>query len=436
LQQGVVKQWDLVSGKNIATYIGGTGLVRCLGIPGVSMETTATTVPIKEEEEEEEEGKEDGKEGEGKEEAKSESKTQDDDPYADDPTFNVVNEEEEEAKKRAALKRKKAKKHRINSHRLTAFVSGGDDVSLRLWDCTRTSLVAELSSDNLGAMKNIATCVGRPAVVLSGHRAGEGRKMGAVAVWDINGRVEMGRLEDVHEQEVAAMAVSECGNKLFTAGGADDPTIKEWDLRMMKKVKNVGYHTDRVLSLAVLTKPNQSYVFSAGKDSTVGISMVSKAGVVKSKLVAEITDFQGLNNAISLVPMKLGDVSFAGGQKRKSKPDIYTVSGDKNLRLYDLSDVINLSSPDAVDAHKGIEKNVKNMKLSAEDNYHAKQTEVRRRRGGAKRERPMSPVGKTNPLFPPSSRFAVLGQLPFLRGRPRVVCEYGRVQHDWQEEAR
>ena len=339
MQQGVVKQWDLVSGKNIATYIGGTGLVRCLGIPGVSMETTATTVPIKEEEEEEE-GKEDGKEGEGKEEAKSESKTQDDDPYADDPTFNVVSEEEEEAKKRAALKRKKAKKHRINSHRLTAFVSGGDDVSLRLWDCTRTSLVAELSSDNLGAMKNIATCVGRPAVVLSGHRAGEGRKMGAVAVWDINGRVEMGRLEDVHEQEVAAMAVSECGNKLFTAGGADDPTIKEWDLRMMKKVKNVGYHTDRVLSLAVLTKPNQSYVFSAGKDSTVGISMVSKAGVVKSKLVAEITDFQGLNNAISLVPMKLGDVSFAGGQKRKSKPDIYTVSGDKNLRLYDLSDVI------------------------------------------------------------------------------------------------
>ena len=108
--------------------------------------------------------------------------------------------------------------------------------------------------------------------------------MGTVAVWDINGREEMGRLNDVHTQEVSAMALSECGNKLFTAGGSDDPTIKEWDLRTMRKVKNVGYHKDRVLALAVLTKPEQSYVFSAGKDNTVGITLVAKTGVVKSKV--------------------------------------------------------------------------------------------------------------------------------------------------------
>jgi len=78
---------------------------------------------------------------------------------------------------------------------------------------------------------------------------------------------------------------------------------------------------------------------------------------------------------MSLNPMKLGDVSFAGGQKRKSKPDIYTISADKNLRLYDLSDVISLSSPTDPSSQSGIEKDVSQMKLSAEDNYHAKQTE-------------------------------------------------------------
>ena len=77
--------------------------------------------------------------------------------------------------------------------------------------------------------------------------------------------------------------------------------------------------------------------------------------------------------------MKLGNVKFAGGQKRKSCPDIFTVCTDKNLRQYDLSDFISLQDATSVDAKvggkSGVEKDVSKMKLSAEDNYHAKQTE-------------------------------------------------------------
>eukprot|EP00520_Triparma_pacifica_P015102 CAMPEP_0118651718 /NCGR_PEP_ID=MMETSP0785-20121206/10931_1 /TAXON_ID=91992 /ORGANISM="Bolidomonas pacifica, Strain CCMP 1866" /LENGTH=672 /DNA_ID=CAMNT_0006544181 /DNA_START=147 /DNA_END=2163 /DNA_ORIENTATION=- len=370
LQQGVIKQWDLVRGTNVATYIGGGGLVRCIGVPGVTSENVATTVPLKEEEVEDD-GKEDGKGGEGKEEKDDE----DDDPYADDPTFNPNADDEEKARKEKERAKKRKAKQRINSHKLTAFVSGGDDVNLRFWDCTRKALVAEFIEEGLGAMKNIATCEGRPAVVLSGHRAGPGSTTGTVCVWDINGRVCMNKLEGVHVSEVAAMALSHCGTKLFTAGGTDDPTMKEWDMRMMRKVKNVGYHEDRIITLGLLTKPNHSFLFSASKDNSVGVSSITKSGVIKSKLVAEITDFQGLNNSISLGPMKLGDVSFAGGQKRKSKPDIYTVSADNFLRLYDMSDVISLDSASAPGVQAGVEKDVAKMKLSAEDNDHAKQTE-------------------------------------------------------------
>ena len=64
--------------------------------------------------------------------------------------------------------------------------------------------------------------------------------------------------------------------------------------------------------------------------------------------------------------MKLGGVKFAGGQKRKSTPDIFTVCTDKCLRQYDLSDFISLEDATAVDAKvgdKGVEKDVSKMKL-------------------------------------------------------------------------
>ena len=250
-------------------------MVRCLGVPGVTHECSASTVPLKEEDEEEPKEDGEGKEGEGKED--------NDDPYADDPAFNP-NTDEAAAEAEKRRKKRKNAKYRVNSHRLTCFVSGGDDINLRLWDCARTTLLAELVEEGLGAMKNIATCEGRPAVVLSGHRAGPNSTMGTVCVWDINGRTCMNKLKDVHVSEVASMVLSHCGNKLFTAGGTDDPTMKEWDMRMMKKVKNVGYHDERILSLGLLTKPKQSYLFSASKDNSIGVSLIAKSGVVKSKV--------------------------------------------------------------------------------------------------------------------------------------------------------
>mmetsp|Transcript_3316 Transcript_3316/g.6205 ORF Transcript_3316/g.6205 Transcript_3316/m.6205 type:complete len:778 (+) Transcript_3316:3040-5373(+) len=368
MTQGIVKQWDLVRGTNVATYMGGSGLVRCLGIPGRTQENSATTVPIEEEKDEEDE--EEGKE--------QEAKRNEDNPYADDPTWGAMEEDpEEEAKKKRRRAAERKKKFRPNGHRLTTFVSGGDDRTLRVWDCVKTSMTAELEEDGVGAIKNIATCEGRHGLVLTGHRAGNTSMSGDVCIWDINGRLCMNKLKDVHVSEVNAMVLSPCGMKLFTAGGADDPTMKEWDLRMMKKVKNVGFHKDRVQALGLLTTPGVSYLTHASKDGTNGLTAVTKSGVIRSKQVAEIDDFQGWSTHLSLVPMKLGNVKFAGGQKRKSTPDVFTIGTDRQLRQYDLSDFISLSDPKAAEKlpEGGVEKDVAKMKLSAEDNYHRQQTD-------------------------------------------------------------
>ena len=225
-----MKQWDLVRGNNVATYMAGTGLVRCLGIPGKNGESSATTIPVVAVGDDA-----DGEENEG-EEAKA-----DDNPYADDPTWgSMVDETEEQlkAKRKREAEKKKMTKLRLNSHRLTNFVSGGDDRSLRLWDTVKTCMVAELTQDGVGAIKNIATCEARHGLVLTGHRAGSTSMNGEICVWDINGRICMDRIKNVHTSEVSAMVLSPCGTKLFTAGGADDPSMKEWDLRTMKKVKS------------------------------------------------------------------------------------------------------------------------------------------------------------------------------------------------------
>lgn len=217
----------------------------------------------------------------------------------------------------------------------------------------------------------------RHGLVLTGHRAGNTSMNGDVCIWDINGRLCMNKLKDVHVSEVNTMALSPCGLKLFTAGGADDPTMKEWDLRMMKKVKNVGFHKDRIQALGLLTTPGVSYLTHASKDGTNGLTAVTKSGVIRSKQVAEMDDFQGWSTHVSLVPMKLGDVKFAGGQKRKSTPDIFTVGTDRQLRQYDLSDFIKLSDPKTASElpEGGVEKDFSKMKLNAEDNYHKQQSD-------------------------------------------------------------
>ena len=124
-----------------------------------------------------------------------EAADKEDNPYADDPTWGAMTDEAAEAELAAKRKKeeteRKNRRFRLNSHRLTTFVSGGDDRYLRVWDTVKTAMVAELIQDGVGAIKNIATCEARHGLVLTGHRAGSTSMDGEICVWDINGKTCM-----------------------------------------------------------------------------------------------------------------------------------------------------------------------------------------------------------------------------------------------------
>jgi len=110
--QGIVKHWNQ-NGDIVATYMGGQGLVRCLGVPGTRMSSTSSILPDSEND------------------AAGEPRPEDDPDY--DPTFNVVEEKLED--------KPIVKNVNRNKKQLSFFVAGGDDTVVRLWDVGTSKLM-------------------------------------------------------------------------------------------------------------------------------------------------------------------------------------------------------------------------------------------------------------------------------------------------------
>jgi len=153
------------------------------------------------------------------------------------------------------------------------------------------------------------------------------------------------------------MAMSDDGNKLFTAGGFDDPTINEFDLRFNRKVKQVAYHDDRILSLSLLTiDSDTSVITSSSKDGTVKITHVKKSGVIKSSEITTLTDHKGWITDTFITAEPSG--FYAGGQKKKAKATLYTVGTERCLRSYGLGEVLDVVVKKVAEAKDGDEIDV------------------------------------------------------------------------------
>ncbi len=364
VQQGVVQLYESESSKCMATFMGGVGLVRCLGIPGTDAGSFSTVPPSPESDSDDDEPRLSSALVEP-------SQTNEDDLYADDPTFrpNADDVADEQEKLRKKLS-KAAKTYQPNTSRFDSFVTAGDDTIVRVYDVQSKSLSHELSDSALGAVKAIATTASRRGLIVTAHRAHEGPHA-PVALWDINGKTLLGTL-DAHVSEVTCAVLSPDGNIIYTAGGADDPTIKEFDIRMMRKIKNVSVHEGHVTSLSLVSTSHGNHILSSSKDGAVNLTAVKKSGVVKSKIVAEISDHDGWITNVSLSPMR--PATYAGGQAKAGKPDIFTVGTDRYLRQYDLSDFIDLSDKEK-EVAGGVERLVLEEKLDAAGAYHKQQLE-------------------------------------------------------------
>jgi len=139
-------------------------------------------------------------------ETKEESKELD--LYADDATFGHQTDDVLEEMQLKAKQERRARKHppAPNAHALTTFVSGGDDTVIRLWDVPKTKLTTTLTAANpIGNVACFGTCAGRTSLVVSGHHAVSGKSTADVMLWDVSGKLSIGRLEGAHSYEVASM---------------------------------------------------------------------------------------------------------------------------------------------------------------------------------------------------------------------------------------
>ena len=196
--QGVVKHFDLTTGRILQTYMGGEGLVRCLAVPGAAVGSAVATYG---------QGGHETKElsRKSKDEAKRASKAKarnmkdKDDPYADDTSFrpngDSDDDDDDDDDAAAAAHKTSATANLSNRFALRNFVSGGDDSVLRFYDVRTAKLVTTFGGDHttnnnndssssgsknkagkVGAMQCIATCEEREFIVVCGHRAASSAK--------------------------------------------------------------------------------------------------------------------------------------------------------------------------------------------------------------------------------------------------------------------
>jgi WD40 repeat protein len=142
-------------------------------------------------------------------------------------------------------------------------VSGSDDTTLRIWDLTE----GVKRGDPLKGHESSVRCV---AITSSGEKCISGSIDGTLRVWDISDPLKakcIGTLR--HNDMVNAVAITHDG-KMVLSGSARG-TIKVWSLESMedKPIALLEGHADAVLSVAV--SPDDSRAVSGSYDNTLRI---------------------------------------------------------------------------------------------------------------------------------------------------------------------
>jgi hypothetical protein len=136
-------------------------------------------------------------------------------------------------------------------------ISGTEDGALRVWDLTRSRLVAEIGRAPAPVRALVALADG--AGVASGHTDG------CVRVWTRNARGwSLSRELAGHRSDVRALARLPGG---ALASGSEDGTVRVWDASRPGGVV-VGRHADFVTGLCLLS---DGTLASASYDGTVGL---------------------------------------------------------------------------------------------------------------------------------------------------------------------
>lgn len=167
---------------------------------------------------------------------------------------------------------------------------------------------------------------------------------------------------------------------------------------MMKKLKNITKHDDKVTAMSLVATPAGSHLMSSSKDGATFVTEIRKTGVVRTRLAATVADDDipsgGWSIAHSLARMRGG--AFAGGQERKAKPDFVVVGTDRGVRSFDVSDYIDLE--------RGLGDDKKDREIVAEDEGGGGARATRRATTTASRRSSGTTSAPSRPSRPPRTR--------------------------------
>ncbi len=137
-------------------------------------------------------------------------------------------------------------------------VSGGDDMSVRVWDPVTGECLARLSG-HTGSVRAVAVTADGSQAVSSGNDM-------SVRVWDpVTGEC-LARL-DGHTGSVLAVAVTADGSRVVSGG--DDGSVRVWDPVTGECLARLSGHTGSVRAVAVTA--DGSRVVSGGDDGSVRV---------------------------------------------------------------------------------------------------------------------------------------------------------------------
>jgi mono/diheme cytochrome c family protein len=122
-------------------------------------------------------------------------------------------------------------------------LSGGDDMTLRLWDVT--------TGKELRRFEGHRDAVTAVAFSTDGRLAASGSRDRTIRIWDVDSGRERARLEG-HLSKVLCVAFSSGGEWLLSGG--EDTTVRYWDVEKAREIRRFAGHTAAVTAVAFSPK--------------------------------------------------------------------------------------------------------------------------------------------------------------------------------------